>query len=250
MPYLFELTGRSELSGPALVRFLDDIGLSVASARSLIARLRRVGALSARADGRRAIYRLDGTMLAAFERLAVGGAPTEWDGTFHGVLFTVPESVRGYRDKLRQALDYAGYGQLRAGLMIHPFDRWERVRGITDEAPEGASVYPLHLRLEPADALTIAREAWELDRLTAAMRTRIERLHDAATTVPAEGRAALSDLVEAIRPALYLALVNPRLPPALLPSDWPAQTFDDAIEELHGAHWPVLKPYLDEVCDS
>lgn len=250
VPYLFGLTGRSELSGPALVRFLGDIGLSVASARSLIARLRTVGALAATANGRRALYRLDGSMLAAFDCIAAGGAPAEWDGEFHGVLFTVPECVRGYRDKLRRALDYAGYGQLRAGLMIHPFDRWERVRGVVDEAPDGASVYPLSLRLEHADALSIARDAWELDRLASAMRTQVARLRDASKRHPSDGSAALSQLVAAVRPALYLALVDPRLPPALVPSDWPASDLEEAVESLHSAHWAVLEPYLHQVADS
>lgn len=250
VPYLFGLTGRSELSGPALVRLLGDVGLSVTSARSLIARLRTVGALAATVDGRRALYRLDGDMLAAFDRIAAGTPQTNWDGEFHGVLFTVPESVRGYRDKLRRALDYAGYGQLRAGLMIHPFDRWDRVREVVDEAPAGASVYPLSLRLEPADALAIAHDAWDLDRLAAATRAQVTRLRVASKRLPSDGPEALLQLMTTIRPALYLALVDPRLPAELIPADWPASALEKAIESLHGAHWPVLKPYLDEVCDS
>ena len=248
--YLFGLTGRSELAGPTLVRFLGDIGLSVTNARSLIARLRTVGGLAARADGRRALYRLDGDMAATFRRIAEGSVPTAWDGAFHGVLFTVPESVRGYRDKLRRTLDYAGYGQLRAGLMIHPFDRWARVRAIVDEAPRGAAVHPLSLRLEPADAVAIARDAWDLDRLAAAMRTQVARVHVAASAVPGEGPAALSRLVTAVRPALYLSLIDPRLPPELVPPDWPAAALDEAVDTLHATYWPVLKPYLDEVADS
>lgn len=250
IPYLFGLTGRSELSGPALAQFLGDIGLTRASARSLIARLRTAGALAARAEGRRALYRLDGTTLAAYNRLAAGGAPAVWDGTFHGVLFTVPESVRGYRDKLRRALDYAGYGQLRAGLMIHPFDRWERVREIVDEAPDGASVFPLVLRLEAADAMTTARDAWELDRLAAGTRTQVARLQAASKHLQSDGSAALAQLVATVRPALYLALIDPRLPSALVPSDWPAAALQEAVAMLHGAHWPVLGPYLAEVADS
>lgn len=249
VPYLFGLIGRTEISGPALVSLLGDIGLSVSSARSLIARLRTLGALAARADGRRALYRLDGDMLATFGRIAAGSGPTEWDGVFHGVLFTVPESVRGYRDKLRRTLDYAGYGQLRAGLMIHPFDRWERVREVVDAAPDGASVYPLSLRLEPADASALARDAWELDRLAAAMRTQIERLRVASKRLPSDGPTALSQLVTSVRPALYLALVDPRLPPALVPPGWPASALKVAVEALHDAHGPVLESYLDEICD-
>lgn len=247
VPYLFGLTGRVELSGPALVRLLGDIGLSVSSARSLIARLRTAGALAARADGRRALYRLDGDMLAAFDRIAAHDAPEQWDGTFSGVLFTVPESVRGYRDKLRRALDYAGFGQLRAGLMIHPFDRWDRVRTVVDSAPTGAAIYPLSLRLDPADALAVARDAWELDRLAAAMRTQIERLQLASTRRAPDGAGALRQLVTTIRPALYLALFDPRLPSDLVPSDWPATALGGAVEALHGAHAALLQPYLDEV---
>jgi len=250
VPYLFGLTGRSEIGGPALVTFLGDIGLSVSSARSLIARLRSVGALAARADGRRALYRLDGDMAATFERIAADATPMEWDGAFHGVLFTVPEAVRGYRDKLRRALDYAGYGQLRSGLMIHPFDRWKRVRDLVDEAPAGASVYPLRLVLDPADARAIARDAWDLDILAAAMRTQMDQLAAATTKTWPSGPATLAGLVAAVRPALYLALVDPRLPPDLVPSDWPANAFDNAIEDLHGAHVPVLRPYLDEVSEG
>lgn len=250
VPYLFGLTGRSELSGPALVRFLGDLGFTVPNSRSLIARLRTAGALAARADGRRKLYRLDGDMAAAFRRIAAGGAPTEWDGEFHGVLYTVPESVRGYRDKLRRTLDYAGYGQLRAGLMIHPFDRWDRVRKLVDDAPDGAAVYPLRLSLESAEARAIARDAWELDRLTRSMRTQIARLDVAARRRPADGPTALGRLVAAVRPALYLALVDPRLPPPLVPADWPAAELDDAIGALHGAFWPVLRPYLDEVAEG
>lgn len=245
--YLFGLTDRTELPGTALVTLLGDAGVGTANARSLIARLRTMGGLASRAEGRTALYRLDGEMAETFHRIAAGIARPEWDGDFHGVLFTVPESVRGYRDKLRRVLDHSGYGQLRSGLMVHPYGAWERVQSTAGTAPHGATVYQLRLSLDLVDARAVAREAWELDRLADQMRTQAARLHSAAADVPTSGSAAVGTMIAALRPALYLYLVDPKLPAELLPDDWPAGLLGQANGALHGAYWPVLKPYLDAV---
>jgi hypothetical protein len=120
-----EVSPRAALPGPVLVRLLNDLGLEEGAARSTILRMRHAGWITSVRTGRTVGYAPSPSPLAGHRRhteqpTAAGRA---WDGTFHGMLVTVPERRRSFRDALRRAAALAGYRSLRPGLLIAPSDR-------------------------------------------------------------------------------------------------------------------------------
>ena len=147
--------GPAPVPGPVLLRLLADLGVSGAAARSLLLRMRREGLLSSQRAGRQAGYQLAPGVSAAQARAyrQLNGERPAWSGAFSGLLFTVPEAQRAFRDKLRRQARLLGYGLLQPGLLIAATDRYEELAGLLPASRPAA---------------WCARPAWPSPRPTAA----------------------------------------------------------------------------------
>lgn len=247
VPFLFGVAERDSLPGPVLVRLLVEAGFSAPSARSGLARMRERGGLATDRAGRHVDYRLAGATLAAFRRLRESRPPApEWDGTFHGVLFTVPESARAYRDLLRRILVVSGYGPLRAGLWIKSRDEWPVLRDQLGPPPSGARIAPVQLRLARDDARAAAAEAWDLDTVAARLRAAEQRIRSVRPATRPDG-ATLRAYHELVRPVFQTLLETPGLPAPLLPADWPRDALLAALGDAIGHFQPAAGAYLREL---
>lgn len=232
-----------------LVRLLTDLGLGEAAARTLLARMRTRGALDAERRGRSVSYRLAGATAAAFRRVQrADRVPAAWEGVFHGVLYTVPEDDRAFRDALRRATTLAGYGPLRPGLVVSPYDRWGSLAAAVSDPPSGARVYPVQLRLAPDDARTVAAEAWNLDELAHRYRDQVATMRRQLTASrpdPPPTASTLRTYTELLRPATQILLVDPGLPDELLPADWPRADVVAAMAVTGERFQHPSKSYID-----
>lgn len=254
VPFLCGVAEREDLPGPVLVRLLTDLGLGEAAARTLLARMRTRGALRAERHGRMVSYRLAGATAAAFRRVQrADRAPAPWAGVFHGVLYTVPEEERAFRDALRRAAMLAGYGPLRPGLSVSPHDRWDALADAVSKPPAGARVYPVQLRLALDDARTVAAEAWNLDELAARYRQRVttmrRRLASGRSDPPPTART-LRTYTQLLRPAIQILLVDPGLPDELLPPDWPRAEVVAAVAATEQRFQGPSRRYVDSLLDG
>src|SRR5258706_1344186 len=137
----FGLLGRNrdDLPAWAIVRVMRDLGMSEAAARGALVRLRRAGRVEARRSGRAVYYHLTDASIRVIDEMTrrMSGDAPEWDGTFHGLLYSIPERHRAFRDSMRRFATLAGYGLLRPGLLVSPWaNHWpmERFLGM---APAG-----------------------------------------------------------------------------------------------------------------
>ena len=114
--------------------------------------MREDGWLSSERAGRQALYRLSPVLLAAQERVErqLRGDRPLWHGSFSGVLYTVPERFRPYRDRFAADLwDLAGVAAQHKGA-VADFDR--QAAAAKREPPAGpaalrafaAAVLPLY----------------------------------------------------------------------------------------------------------
>ena len=117
------------IAGPVLLRLLADLGVSGPAARSLLLRMRREGWLTSERAGRQARYRLAPVLFAGQDRVErqLRGDRPAWNGSFSGVLYTVPERFRPYRDRLRRSALLLGYVTLRPGLLVATTDRYDEL---------------------------------------------------------------------------------------------------------------------------
>ena len=250
VPFLLGAVGAHTLTGPALVMLLGGLGRGESAARNLLTRMRDLGALEVESRGRTNVYRLADSSMSRYREVEGTSGPPEWTGSFAALVHQVPESQRTLRDRLLHQANNAGYGQLRAGVLIATSDRWDRLRMDESEFSGEAWIHRTTLTPRSLDqAVAISRTAWNLLELERAYARALARCAD----VPAIVNPSWALLVlwrELYDVFLTAQLQDPHLPEALLPADWPAVRFAAAQAEVNARIGNALQPWLRERADA
>ncbi|MFI7693026.1 PaaX family transcriptional regulator C-terminal domain-containing protein [Nonomuraea sp. NPDC049655] len=211
--------------------------------RLCIKRLVAEGRFVQEGRGRKAILRATGSTGRAMGldvefvthayRQDAGLAP--WDGAWHLVAFTVPESARPARDALRAALTLLGGAPVHGGLYIsaNPWEPHveEHARRL-DVLGHVTFLTTRDLRRgEESDPVALARAMWPLgeiaeryDRLAAVAEPRLRFLQEHAEPSDKPGSSEPRRLTIAVELAAEFTRAmeaDPLLPPELLPRPWP-----------------------------
>jgi phenylacetic acid degradation operon negative regulatory protein len=238
--------------GSVLMRLLADLGISGAAARSLLLRMRREELLSSERAGRQANYRLAPVIDAAQARLdrQLRGERPAWSGSFNGLLYTVPERYRSFRDRLRRSAQLLGYVTLRPGLLVATTDRYEDLTALLPPRPAGSQVLRTRLTLSHEDSRRVCAQLWDLAGLAARYRTVAaqadSRTSEAQRQPPADA-AAFRAFAAATLPIYEAGAEDPDLPAELLPADWPGQQLGAALGRAFQVFGPLLAEYLTTV---
>jgi len=247
-------------SGPVwtsvLVRALGLLGVAEKSARQALARSAGEGWISPARLGRRVRWELTGpgqTLLTEGARriYSFGRAARSWDGHWLLLLASVPDSKRELRHRLRTQLAWAGFGALAAGVWVSPDPGREAEArsilaglGLADTAMSFLGRYGSVGTQE-----LVARQAWDLDGVSARYQDFIAAFADAAPAAGADFLVAQTRLVHAWRRFPFL---DPQLPADLLPSGWAGTTAARLFESRHEAwrqaaqrHWQTLLAEAD-----
>lgn len=223
------LAGRDvEIPSAALVSLLGDFGIQPAGARAALSRLAARGLLIGSRAGRSTFYRPAPNLTATLPHaqaltLRFGPSPTDWDGQWTFVTFSLPESDRHLRSQLRTQLRVLGFAPLFDGVWVSPYPPPPELDGVL-EAIGTTCAAVLHgvadVRRGRIDPIT----AWDVDESRARFADFVATFRPVRTRLRAGKVGAGEALVTRIR-AVYqwfvIATVDPDLPAALLPSDWP-----------------------------
>jgi phenylacetic acid degradation operon negative regulatory protein len=221
--------------------FLDALGLvgfEQKAARQALTRSAAAGWLTQIRDGRRVRWRLTPRGLAflraAERRLFATGPERDWDGDWLMLLTTVPEKHRRLRHALRTSLGWAGFGSLGPGVWISPHpSRAAEARQVLDSLGEQVQGTLLYARLDdPGDRQRMAAQAWDVSELNARYRAFIERF---AAVRPDSTGDALAQQVHMFYEWRRLLLIDPGLPPALLPRGWSGEHARRLFLDRHAA---------------
>ena len=228
----------------ALVRLLASLGVQAPAVRTAVSRMVRQGWLTAvRLDAGpgyaltpRAVRRLE----EAAERI-YRTSHAEWDGRWH-LLVVAPPPVRAVRERLHDQLAFLGYGSLGGGTWLSPRPAPELDATLAEAGARAERFTAVH----DGDSHALIARAWDLDGLGRSYARFLGEAHllltDSDTSSDEGAFAARSGLVHAWRKFLF---VDPGLPPALLPLDWPggkaAAWFDAEASRL----LPTARAYVD-----
>jgi phenylacetic acid degradation operon negative regulatory protein len=229
------------LSVAALIRMLDSLGVDEPAVRSSISRLKRRGILLARRHDGAAGYALSER---AREILAEGDrrifdrrAPASDDGWVLAV-FSVPESERARRHTLRSQLSALGFGNVAPGVWIAPAHLAEETHDVLFRLDLARYVDLFTARAVDAVNLPgdIARW-WDLDRIQASYATYVRAWAPVAAAWQrrrrVDGEQAFVDYVRTLNGWRRLPYLDPGLPLALLPAEWPATKAAEVFFALH-----------------
>ena len=235
---------RGQVPVAALVRLLAPLGIQAPAVRTAVSRMVRQGWLVAvrlpagpgYALTPRAVRRLD----EAAERIYRTSQHT-WEGSWHLLVVAAPAG-RSDRERLHAQLQFLGYGAIGGSTWISPRPAPELDATLADASARAERFTAAH----DGDSQALIARAWDLDGLARAYTRFLDEaallLADVDASTDVGAFAARSRLVHAWRKFLF---VDPGLPPALLPPDWPgskaAAWFDAEAERL----LPAARRYVD-----
>lgn len=245
--------GGGEIRLRALVALGEQLGVSSATMRVTVARMREDGWLVVRREGRESIYSLTRKTLRLLDegrQRIFRGDPQAWSGEWSTVIYTVPESDRPAREQLRRDLAWLGFGPLAPATWVSPHPLLDRV------AEVGAAISNARLELLTMRARDIAADrsiavrCWDLETLNAEYATFIGNLrlelpkYRSGMLDGAEALAARVSLVHAYRQFPYR---DPGLPAELQPPGWLGEQARVLFNEAHELLVPTAQKYYESV---
>ncbi|MDR3464885.1 MAG: PaaX family transcriptional regulator C-terminal domain-containing protein [Xanthobacteraceae bacterium] len=242
----------------ALVRLLSELGHEPASVRSSISRLKKKGVLVSRKMGGASGYALAGGlephMLAGDERIFSPRTASIGDPWLLAS-FSVPESERQNRHKIRSGLARLGFGNVAPGLCIAPARL--QIEALNYMREHNLSEYVEFFTSQPVGPGDLRRKVaqwWDLDAVEGEYRTFVDAFGREADRWLSSGREVKGVHREAFR--IYVPMVtqwrrlpfmDPGLPPELLPARWMGITARRVFGELNRVLRPMSAHYVDEI---
>lgn len=247
-----------------LIRLLGYFGVSPQAVRSTVSRMTRRGLLRVERIGSRSYYALTPKSARIIEegarRIFHFHSPgDQWDGQWHLVTYSIPEDEREARDRLRQELEWLGFGMLTAALWISPHDHRREIEQLATALGVRARVEIFTARHDGfADARGIVARCWDLSKINtryAAFIAKYKPLYD-------EHRRLLSNGND-LEPSQYFVrrfsliheyrrflLKDPELPAELLPSDWRGTEAATLFRQYHDLLADKANAFFYQVYES
>lgn len=242
----------------AVVRLLAELESEPSSVRSSISRLKSKGVLvgtkSATGSGYALAAELEPHMQAGDDRI-FSARPMGIGDPWLLVSFSVPESQRQHRQKIRVGLARMGFGTVGSALYIGPArlkadaEAYIRQHQLWD--------YVEFFVCQPGgyeDLQAKVARWWNLDALAGEYQAFVDAYQPATRAWQARLRAGTAGGREAFR--LYVPMVthwrrlpflDPGLPPELLPANWVGITARRVFGDLHRLLSPLSAQYVDQV---
>jgi DNA-binding transcriptional regulator PaaX len=238
--------GLPPLPSVTLLDLLADLGVTEAAARATLKRMTARGLLSRGQVGRTAEYSLtpliEDVLRQARERVA-SAAPFEHpDGEWTLLSYSVPESRRDLRHRVRSRLTWAGFGGLRDGLWIAPGTvDVAAVLGRSDLAEAAGLADAFAARALPGtDIDRLVHRAWDVPAVRAAHAWFI-----ATWNRPPRVSGSLAQLTLLGTDWIALLRTDPGLPATHLGPDWPAAASTDVYRRTFEGLEPAARAALE-----
>ncbi|HLH68598.1 MAG TPA: PaaX family transcriptional regulator C-terminal domain-containing protein [Candidatus Dormibacteraeota bacterium] len=237
-----------------LVNLAGKLGADDQAVRSAVARMVRAGLLTPERRGSRRGYRLtpiaDRLLEEADRRISSAVEPAELADGWVLVSFSIPESERRKRHRLRSRLAWLGFGRLSSALWIAPTRSLPTLREVVRELgfERYVDIFIAHYR-GFGSPMAIVRRSWDLERLEGRYRAFIQD-HEPLLAREHEHRepeACFVDYTLTVHAWRRLPCLDPGLPPELLPPAWAGRAAADLLQAIRLRLEGRATRYVDEV---
>jgi phenylacetic acid degradation operon negative regulatory protein len=251
-----------EIGIGSLVKLLSNFGLSEQAIRSAVSRMCRSGLLKAKRTERKSYYSLtkEGHNLLTEGALRIfRRKQSRWDGNWNIVTYSIPETMRQARDRLRLELGWLGYGPLVEATWISPHDLTREVKSLLKKFKIEPYVNVFSAQHQGhTDPRRLVSRCWDLDKIhqqyadflteyRPKLKAHQKRLKDGETIEPSECFVARFNLIHEYR---KLPFFDPDLPLELLPENWLRPQAAALFEEYHGLLSEKANEYFDSVSQN
>jgi phenylacetic acid degradation operon negative regulatory protein len=243
----------------SLIELLGLFGLSGQAVRSTLSRMSQKGWLESRKVGRYSFYAQTPKLLKLLEEGATRIFQPRcdpWDRRWYLLTYSIPESKRHLRGRLRQRLLWLGFGVLNQATWISPRDLRAEVEQVLDALRARPYVeFFTSEHLGFSSAKEIVARCWDLKRLNdyyAAFIARYDplfqefqaRLVAGDSLEPQECFVQRFMLIHEYRSSPY---VDPNLPLELLPDDWLGERATRLFQQVHNLLVENAEAFVDLV---
>ena len=251
-----------EIGIGSLVILLGNFGLSEQAIRSAVSRMCRSGLLKAKRINRKSYYSLTSeghSLLTEGAQRIFRRKKPHWGGNWNIVTYSIPETMRQARDRLRLELGWLGYGALGEATWISPYDRTREVKNLLEKLniEEYVNIFSAQHQ-GSTDPRKIVSRCWNLDKIhqkytdfLAEYRPKLEkhlkRLQAGETIEPSECFVARFNLIHEYR---KLPFFDPDLPLELLPENWLRPQAAALFGKYHDSCTEKANEYFDSVCKN
>jgi len=225
-----------------LIRLMASFGLSEAAVRQAVSRMSRQGWLVAQKAGNRAYYAVTDRGRRRIEGLSprIYGPVIEWDGRWRMLTYSIAESNRERRDRLRKDLTVLGWAPISSSTWLSPRDAIDEVRDVLEASGTIANVDLFVADYAgPESDRELLKKCWDLEKIADAYRDFIHQ-YEPRLVKEREARAlrdedAFVERLWLVHDYRKLAYFDPGLPSTLLPAHWPGTTAAALFREYYAA---------------
>lgn len=253
--WLFDLFGDyvehrdRELWTGNIIALGAEFGLTERAIRSALLRLQRDGWIRVRRAGSRSFYGLTNAgrqLIDTGRERIMRGPEHDWDSRWVVLTYTIPESQRELRDRLRTELGWLGFGGLGSGLFVSPHDRRDELVDLARR--HGLDQQMIVFRANhvwPGDNRLLAARCWDLQGLNARYVEFLRAFEPFRNVGQLSDRECLVVRFRLIGAYRRFPFLDPGLPRELLPEDWHGFEAAALFRELHERLAPGANRYFD-----
>ena len=234
------------LPSVTLLDLLADLGVAEAAGRATLKRMTQRGLLARGQVGRTAEYALtplaEDVLRQARERVTSPAPFDHPEGEWTLLSYSMPESRRDLRHRVRSRLTWAGFGGLRDGLWIAPGTvDVAAVLGRADLAEAAGLADAFAARVLPGtDVDRLVHRAWDVPAVREAHRWFV-----GTWSRPPRVAGSLAQLTLLGTDWLALLRTDPGLPAAQLGPDWPASRSTAVYRRVFDGLEPAARAALE-----
>jgi phenylacetic acid degradation operon negative regulatory protein len=245
-----------------MLQLMELLDVSERAVRSTLSRMTRKGWISPKRIGRQSQYTITprgrALLEAGYTRIF---EPTfsNWDHTWHLIVYSLPEKKRKLRHELRKQLLWLGFGRLAPGTWISPHDRKAELTSLFKELK--LEVYAEHFsgqHFGPSSSEEMLQRCWDLEELK-------EQYSDFVSRYAPEHERHINQFNEDQCPDpsdcfvqrfwithefQALPFKDPNLPLELLPPDWIGTTARNLVADYRKLLAPRAIQYVRDVING
>lgn len=248
--YLRELGGW--ISAPHLISLMDTLGTTPQVTRTAISRLKKKGILDPHARAGESGFALTATgrgILARGDRRIFEPRSMASDDNWCILSYSIPEAQRERRHQLRKYLQGIGGGLMAPGLWIFPdylrAEVWEILR-VLDLKNQATLIVSNTLEFTGTPQ-AVAAIWWDLQSLDALHRSFLAQNGKAADSSKSNPADSFATYVRAIDSWRTIPYIDPGLPQAFLPEDWPGRASSELFLGIQSGHASAARSYMESL---
>lgn len=235
----------SDLWLGSLVAIGASLGLTEVAVRSAVARLARERWLTvARKSGNRSYYTLSDagrTLIEEGTRRIYRRQPPVWNGQWCLLTYSIPETQRAHRDRIRRRLAWLGFGPMGGGTYVSPRDVAADVQALIGECGVHRFARVFVARFDgPGRSADLVRQCWDLPAIARRYEAFIRHWRPLYQRDLRLRRAKQLSDIDAFAHRFALThdfrrfpFIDPDLPEALLPSGWAGRRARTLFQRYH-----------------